>query len=165
MVTNSHEMETEQCRNCGSADTSTIEDASLDVTWLLCNNCKKWYKAGAEGGYACGLQDGGDGTGQDENMTMNPIPALYVYSPDGDVLIAGESVMEDTHIPRKGELLRTTDHSDEGAESVTFADGLRVSEVETEFRLVDNIGRGQSWQQLVSVHTTEVRSEGGEDDA
>lgn len=87
-------------------------------------------------------------------MTMRKNATMYVYGPDGDTLISGQTVHEGTHIPQEGELVKTTDHTDEGSEiEFTHDEMLVVSEVQTEFRLTDNIGRGESWQQLVYVRT------------
>jgi len=85
-------------------------------------------------------------------MTMNSKPALYVYNADGDEMMSTATVKDDTHIPREGEYLTITDHSDDGAQTVGFTGGrVCVTDVSTEFRLVDNVGRGQSWQQIIAV--------------
>ncbi len=87
---------------------------------------------------------------QRENAT------LYVYGPEGDTLISGQRIHAGNHVPREGELIKTTDHTDEGSRiEFSHDEMLVVSEVQTEFRLTDNIGRGQSWQQLVYVRTEE----------
>ena len=91
-------------------------------------------------------------------MTIDAHPALYIYAPDGSELMASATIKESAHIPREGELLRTTDHSKDGASTITFTgdDKLRVTSVSTEFRLTDNIGRGQSWTQIIKVETEKV---------
>ena len=88
-------------------------------------------------------------------MTLRDGSTLYVYGPKGDTLVSGQTIKPSTHVPQEGELLKATDHSSDGAETVEFThdEMLVVSEVQTEFRLTDNIGRGQSWQQLVYVRT------------
>lgn len=86
-------------------------------------------------------------------MTMNGKPAMFVYGPTGEELFGITSLPAPAHVPREGEALRSTDHSEEGAATIDFFDDVRVERVESEFRLVENIGRGQSWQQIISVYT------------
>lgn len=101
-------------------------------------------------------------------MTIREKATLYVYGPDGDTLISGQTIHPGTHVPREGELVKTTDHTDDGSPiAFTHEEMLVVSEVQTEFRLCDNIGRGESWLQLVYVRTEEqsVNSDTAETEA
>lgn len=86
---------------------------------------------------------------------MREKATLYVYGPEGDTLVSGQTIHPGTHVPREGELLKTTDNTDETPETVPFThdEMFLVSEVQTEFRLSENIGRGQSWHQLVYIRT------------
>jgi len=85
---------------------------------------------------------------------MRKHAVLHLKDPDGKSLIEGVSLKEGTHIPREGERVKTTDQTESESMIPFTQDGpLVVSEVETEFRLTDNIGRGESWQQLIYVRT------------
>jgi len=88
-------------------------------------------------------------------MTLRENATLYVYAPDESTLVHGVTVHEGTPIPREGELLKTTDHTEDTPASIEFThdEMLRVKEVQTEYRLQENIGRGQSWHQFVYVKT------------
>ena len=83
-----------------------------------------------------------------------PKPAVFVYAPDGTELMADVRPADGQHVPRVGEMLSVTDHTDEAVRRYPPDETLRVTDVETEYRLVDVVGGGTAWQQLVYVHTT-----------
>ena len=83
-----------------------------------------------------------------------PKPAVFVYAPDGTELMADVRPADGQHVPRVGEMLSVTDHTGEAVRRYPPDETLRVTDVETEYRLVDVVGGGTAWQQLVYVHTT-----------
>lgn len=86
---------------------------------------------------------------------MTRKPTLYIYAPDGTE--AAHELMADAglHIPREGELVYASDHTGDNAEAFSHDEMWRVTEVQTEFRLVENMNGGGCWQQLVYVRTEE----------
>lgn len=78
---------------------------------------------------------------------------VYLYAPEGGEVVAELMPSKQVHIPRIGETIRVTDHTDEHQlEEGEYC----VTDVETEYRLSDNIGRGTHWNQLVYIHTEEI---------
>lgn len=94
---------------------------------------------------------------------MSREPALYLYDPDGNEAAHDLTTGDGIHIPREGELVYSSDHTGDKTEAYDRDEMWTVSEVQTEFRLVDNMAGGQSWQQLVYIHTELI--EDGDSDA
>lgn len=83
--------------------------------------------------------------------------SIYVYAPDGQQIVTGIAPPKEFHIPRQGEVIKVSDHTDDTPDD--YGERLRVKTVETEFRLNSNIGRGEHWNQLVYIKTEEYDDE------
>lgn len=86
-------------------------------------------------------------------------PTLYLFDPDENEATVDMTTGDGLHIPREGELVYASDHTGDTVEAYDHEEMWRVTEVQTEFRLVDNIGGGESRQQLVYIRTEKQSDE------
>lgn len=80
-------------------------------------------------------------------------PNVYIYDPDGNERVVDTPTGDGQHIPREGELVYASDHTDGSTETYDHDEMWRVTEVQTEYRRVDEMKGGESWKQLIYVKT------------